>query len=65
VFIGAGSYYHGPERFYGQVDHALDFRKGYHGALPARGERPAEHRAEFHGQAMHDPRGREAPRNRK
>jgi hypothetical protein len=65
LFIGAGPWYHGPGNFYGHVDHALDFRKGYHGALPARGERPAEHRAEFHGQAMHDPRGHEAPRGRK
>jgi hypothetical protein len=32
--------------------------------LPARGERPAERRSEFHGEAMHDPRGREAPRRR-
>jgi hypothetical protein len=29
--------------------------------MPARGERPAEHRAEFHGKATHDPRGHEAP----
>jgi len=62
IFIGAGPWFHGPDRFYGHVDHRLDFRKGYHGAMPARGERPAEHRAEFHGQAMHDARGREAPR---
>jgi hypothetical protein len=34
-------------------------------ATPARGERPAEHRAEFHGKAMHDPHGREAPRGRR
>ena len=62
LFIGAGPWYHGPGRFYGHVDHNLDYRKGYRGAFPARGERPAEHRAEFHGQAMHDPRGREGPR---
>ena len=62
VFIGAGQWYRAPEHFYGHVDHALDFRHGYHGALPARGERPAARRAEFHGQAMHDPHGHEAPR---
>ena len=62
IFIGAGPWFHGPEHFYGHVDHGLDYRKGYHGAFPARGERPAEHRAEFHGQAMHDARGHEAPR---
>src|ERR1700691_2346781 len=60
LFIGAGPWFHGPEHFYGHVDHGLDFRKGYRGPIPARGERPAERRAEFHGQAMHDPRGREA-----
>ena len=62
IFIGAGPWFHGPGGFYGHVDHHFDYRKGYHGPMPARGERPAEHRAEFHGQAMHDARGREAPR---
>jgi hypothetical protein len=33
--------------------------------MPARGEHPAEHRAEFHGKAMHDPHGHEAPRGHK
>jgi hypothetical protein len=64
VFIGAGPYYRGPDRFYGHVDHKLDYRKGYHGPLPQRGERPAAQRAEFRGTAMHDPRGHEAPKNR-
>jgi len=59
VFIGAGPWYHGRAHFYGHVDHHLDYREGYRGPFPARGERPVEHRAEFHGQAMHDPRGRE------
>jgi hypothetical protein len=63
VFIGAGPWYHGANHFYGHVDHNLDYRKGYHGPMPARGENPAEHRAEFHGQAMHDVRGHEAPRS--
>lgn len=62
IFIGAGPWYHGPDHFYGHVDHHLDYRKGYRGGFPARGEAPAEHRAEFHGQAMHDARGHEAPR---
>jgi hypothetical protein len=63
IFIGAGPWYHGADHFYGHVDHHLDYRKGYHGPFPARGESPAEHRADFHGQAMHDIRGHEAPRN--
>ncbi len=65
IFIGAGPWYHGPGRFYGHVDHGLDFREGYRGPMPARGEAPRPNRAPFRGQAMHDPRGREAPRNRK
>jgi len=65
VFIGAGPWYGGPAGFYGHVDHSLDFRKGYRGPLPARGERPVQQRAQFRGQAMHDPRGREARGNRK
>jgi hypothetical protein len=65
IFIGAGGWFHGPEHFYGHVDHRLDYRKGYHGAYPARGESMGEHRAEFHGTAMHDQHGREAPRGRK
>jgi hypothetical protein len=64
LFIGAGPWFHGPDHFYGHVDHHFDFRKGYHGPLPGRGERPADHRVEFHGQAMHDPHGHEAPRRR-
>jgi len=66
IFIGAGPWFHGPGNFYGHVDHHLDYRKGYHGALPARGERAVEHpNAQFRGKAMHDPRGHEAPRGRK
>jgi hypothetical protein len=61
VFIGAGPYFRGPEHFYGHVDHSYDFRHGYHGPTPARGAAPGPRR-EFHGQAMHDSRGREAPR---
>ncbi len=65
VFIGAGPWFHGPEHFYGHVDHHFDYREGYHGGFPARGERPAEHRREFHGEARHDAHGHEAPRERK
>src|SRR5262249_54138942 len=65
VFIGAGPYYRGPRGFYGHVDHAYDFRHGYTGPRPERGAAPSGPRREFHGQAMHDARGREAPRGRK
>jgi hypothetical protein len=64
VFIGAGPWYHGSDHFYGHVDHAFDYRKGYHGAFPARGEHPAGNRVPFRGTAMHDVHGREAPRGR-
>src|ERR1700760_742521 len=53
VFIGAGPWFHGPEHFYGHVDHHYDFREGFHGHFPARGEHPAAHRQEFHGQERH------------
>lgn len=65
VFLGAGPWYHGPAGFYGHVDHGLDVRKGYHGPLPGRGESAAANRVAFRGQAMHDPRGREAPAGRR
>ena len=65
IFVGAGNWYHGPEHFYGHVDHHLDYRKGYKGPMPARGEHVAEHRTEFHGNAMHDAHGHEAPRGRR
>lgn len=64
VFIGAGPWFHGPEHFYGHVDHHFDYRHGYHGPLPARGEHPVEHHENFRGKAMHDPHGHEAPRHR-
>jgi hypothetical protein len=60
VFIGAGPWFHGPNHFYGHVDHHFDYRRGYHGPLPARGEHPAAHNEGFHGTAMHDPHGHEA-----
>ena len=41
----------------GVVDHHFHYRKGSHGPMPGGGERPAEHRAEFHGQAMRDAHG--------
>lgn len=65
IFIGAGPWYHGRRGFYGHVDHALDIRQGYRGALPERGARPAQARSAFRGQAMHDFRGREAPAGRR
>lgn len=65
VFIGAGPWFHGHDHFYGHVDHHYDYRKGYHGPFPARGEHQADHRVQFHGRAMHDSHGHEAPRGHK
>jgi hypothetical protein len=65
AFIGAGPWFHGPEHFYGHVDHDFDYRKGYHGPFPARGDNPAGNRLQFRGKAVHDHRGREAPKNYK
>ena len=65
IFLGAGPWFHGPDRFYGHVDHRLDYRHGYRGPFPARGEAPREHHEQFRGQAMHDVHGREAPRGRR
>jgi hypothetical protein len=64
LFIGAGPWFHGHDHFYGHVDHHYDFREGYHGHFPERGERPAARRQEFHGGDRHDAHGREAPRER-
>lgn len=59
VFIGAGPWFHGPANFYGHVDHHYDYRHGYHGSFPARGEAPRGQRRAFHGNAMHDSHGNE------
>lgn len=62
AFIGAGPWYHGPHQFYGHVDNHFDVHHGYHGHLPARGERrdahhPVDHINNFHGNEMRDGRG--------
>lgn len=59
IFIGAGPWFHGPRDFHGHVDHHFDYRHGYHGGYPARGERPVEHHEQFRGREMHDPHGHE------
>ena len=39
VFVGAGPWFHGPDRFRGYVNRAFDPRFGYRGPMPYRGER--------------------------
>jgi hypothetical protein len=62
VFVGAGPWFHGPAGFHGAVNSHYDPRRGYHGAMPRRGERPDPHRpvghvTHFHGDESHDGHG--------
>lgn len=60
VFIGAGPWFHGSHDFHGHVNNHFDVQHGYHGHLPARGEKPAhpvDHIANFHGNETRDGRG--------
>lgn len=62
VFIGAGPWFHGPAHFHGHVDNHFDPHRGYHGPMPAHGERPAPERPaghveHFHGNEVRDGRG--------
>ena len=57
VFIGAGPWFHGHDRFWGHVDRHFDPRHGYHGEFPHRGEhpvRPLDHVENFRGSELHD-----------
>ena len=63
IFIGAGPWFHGHDGFRGYVNHHFDPRRGYHGALPERGEmphpsHPLDRMADFSGTQMRDGRGR-------
>jgi len=40
VFIGAGSWFHGPDNFRGHVNNRYDVQRGYAGARPNPGDRP-------------------------
>jgi hypothetical protein len=62
VFIGAGQWFDGPANFHGHVDNHFDLRRGYHGPLPNRGDRPEQsnrldHMDHFRGNEMRDGRG--------
>ncbi len=60
VFIGADSWFHGPNGFQGQVDNTLDPQYGYSGPLPNAGDKPsAQRRApeKFRGNEVRDGRG--------
>lgn len=62
VFIGAGPWFHGPEKFYGHVDTRFHPEHGYKGPMPAVGEKavPANRLDKiphFKGNEMRDGRG--------
>ncbi|MDB5866612.1 MAG: hypothetical protein JWO70_4418 [Betaproteobacteria bacterium] len=62
LFIGAGPWFHGPDRFRGHVDHRFDVHRGYRGPLPERGERPhpsnrLDRMDHFSGTEIRDGRG--------
>ncbi|MBC8023796.1 MAG: hypothetical protein H7Y14_11790 [Burkholderiales bacterium] len=62
LFIGAGPWFHGHDGFRGAVNHRFDAKRGYRGALPARGEmphpsNPLDRISHFSGTEMHDGRG--------
>jgi hypothetical protein len=61
VFIGAGPWFHGPSNFRGHVNTAYHPEHGYHGPMPARGERADDSRrvdkAHFTGNEERDGRG--------
>jgi hypothetical protein len=54
LFIGAGPWFHGRSGFYGHVDNRYDPRNGYHGPMPAAGDRAFNH---FQGNEARDGRG--------
>jgi hypothetical protein len=62
VFIGAGPWFRGPDRFRGHVNRDFDGRYGYRGPLPHFGERPdpsnrLDRIRDFRGNEMRDGRG--------
>ena len=60
VFIGVGPWFHGPEGFRGHVNNHFHPEHGYHGSMPARGERatrPVDHIQHFKGNEVRDGRG--------
>lgn len=62
VFVGAGPWFNGPDKFRGLVDNRLDPKHGYKGPNPKRGEKPdaskhPEKNPDFKGNEMRDGRG--------
>jgi len=62
AFIGAGSWFHGPDNFQGHVNNRFDTQRGYRGARPNVGDRPEPSKrldkvSHFKGNEMRDGRG--------
>ena len=62
IFLGAGPWYHGRERFWGHVNNRFDRNDGWHGDYPRRGEHFDQHRQpghveNFRGNEMRDGHG--------
>ena len=62
IFVGAGPWFSGPEKFRGFVDNHLDPQHGYKGPYPKRGEKPdaskhPDKNPDFKGNEVRDGRG--------
>src|ERR1700723_901386 len=61
VFVGAGPWFHGPANFHGHVNNSFHPDHGYHGPVPARGEKPVPEKrvdaAHFKGNEVRDGHG--------
>jgi hypothetical protein len=62
AFIGAGSWFHGPDNFQGHVNNRLDAQRGYRGPRPNPGDKAEPSKrvdkvAHFKGNEMRDGRG--------
>jgi hypothetical protein len=62
AFIGAGSWFHGPEGFQGHVNNRYDTQRGYRGARPNVGDKREPSKSvdkvsHFKGNEMRDGRG--------
>jgi hypothetical protein len=62
AFIGAGSWFHGPDNFQGHVNNRFDTQRGYRGARPNVGDKPEPSKrldkvSHFKGNEMRDGRG--------
>jgi hypothetical protein len=62
AFIGAGSWFHGPDNFQGHVNNRFDAQRGYRGPRPNVGDRPEPSKpldkiSHFKGNEMRDGRG--------